>query len=74
MTTIVKTLLTIIFWYFINEIFILFFGNLVPLPTEENTGVILLYPLIFILEIILAYILANFVFKVANKEKNKLFI
>ncbi|WHZ33243.1 hypothetical protein QNK01_11740 (plasmid) [Desemzia incerta] len=69
MTTIVKTLLTIIFWYFINEIFILFFGNLVPLPTEENTGVILLYPLIFILEIILAYILANFVFKVANKEK-----
>lgn len=69
MTTIVKTLLTIIFWYFINEIFILFFGNLVPLPTEENTGVILLYPLIFILEIILAYILANFVFNVANKEK-----
>lgn len=69
MTTIVKTLLTIIFWYFINEIFVIFFGNLVPLPTEENTGVILLYPLIFILEIILAYILANFVFKVANKEK-----
>lgn len=68
MKSILKSFLTIVFWYLINEIVSFFFGHLIPYPTEENTGVILLYPLIFILEIILAYILTYFIFKVASKN------
>lgn len=63
----VKISLTFIFLFVINEAVSFLFGNRIPLPTTEDSSVILLYLLIFLLEFILSCLLTYLVFKIAKK-------
>ncbi|SFH90028.1 hypothetical protein [Pisciglobus halotolerans] len=64
-----KIVLTFIFWYVINRLFLFFFGTFIPGP-EEMKGVIFLYALIFVVEVGLAYLCTSLVFR-SDKTKRK---
>lgn len=65
--SITKFILTIMFFYHINQIIIFFVDSVIPTP-EEMKGAILIYLLIFIVEIALANFCTYLVFRVAKKD------
>lgn len=64
---VLKIILTVIFFININNIINFLVDLLLP-TSQEVPGVILIYLLIFILEIILAFTCTNLVFKLIRKE------
>ncbi|SFQ20265.1 hypothetical protein SAMN04488506_0940 [Desemzia incerta] len=66
---ITKFILTIMFFYHINQVISCFFGSVIPAP-EEMKGAILIYFLIFIVEIVLANLCTYLVFRVAKKKNS----
>jgi len=62
-----KISLTFVFWFVINEVVSFLFGNRIPLPTIEDSSIILFYFLIFLFELVLSCLLTYFVFTIARK-------
>ncbi|MBM6613855.1 hypothetical protein JTF06_02965 [Desemzia sp. RIT804] len=65
--SVTRLILTIMFVYHINQLISFYFGSIIPNP-EEMKGAILIYFVIFILEIVLANLCTYFVFRVAKSE------
>lgn len=63
-----RLMLTIMFFYHINQLIGLFFGSIIPNP-DEMRGAVFVYLFIFIVEIILANLCTFVVFRVAQNEK-----
>lgn len=66
-TSVTKFILTLMLFYHINQVIGYFFGSVIPSP-EEMKAVILIYLVIFIVEIVLANLCTYLVFRVAKKE------
>lgn len=67
-SSLVKVSLILTFWFVINEAVSLLFGNMLPLPTPEDSSIIFLYLLIFVLEVMLSYILTSLLFRFAKDK------
>ena len=65
--SVTRLILTIMFIYHINQLVSFYFGSMIP-ATEEMKGAILIYFVIFIVEIVLANLCTYFVFRVAKSE------
>ncbi|MFL2105920.1 hypothetical protein [Desemzia sp. FAM 23991] len=65
--SVTRFILTIMFFYHINQVVSFYFDSMIPTP-EEMRGAILIYFVIFIVEIVLANLFTYFVFRVAKSE------
>lgn len=65
--SVTRLTVTLMFIYHINQLISFFFGSVIP-STEEMKSAIIIYLLIFILEIVLANLCTYFVFRVARAE------
>lgn len=65
--SVTRLTVTLMFIYHINQLISFFFGSVIP-STEEMKSAIIIYLLIFILEIVLANLCTYFVFRVAKTE------
>lgn len=65
--SVTRLILTMMFFYHINQIISFYFDSMIPSP-EEMKSAILIYFVIFIVEVVLANLCTYFVFQVAKSE------